>query len=300
MKKRAVYFLLSILLIITGEMLSASLSKQEGQRLITKKSQPHYQLAICSIFQNEACYLKEWIEFHRLVGVEHFYLFNNLSIDDFHTVLAPYVKDNIVTVIEWPYPDFRQCAAYDKAIKMFKNQAKWMAFLDTDEFLFCVEKDNLVDFLKDYEDVGVLLVNWQVFGTNDVEKVPRNKLMIEMLTMKAPWDSAGNLHAKSIVRPCIVKEWNNAHSPAVYPTPTVNADKVYVPYGYTDYIVIDKIRINHYWLRDEWFFWNIKLKRRQQFGDDPNGLISTYKSLNAVEDLEIQRFVPELRKRMGF
>lgn len=30
-------------------------------------------LAVCAIFRDEAPYLAEWIEFHRLVGVEHFY-----------------------------------------------------------------------------------------------------------------------------------------------------------------------------------------------------------------------------------
>lgn len=29
-----------------------------------------YALAVCSIFQNEAAYLPEWIEFHKLVGVQ--------------------------------------------------------------------------------------------------------------------------------------------------------------------------------------------------------------------------------------
>ena len=30
-----------------------------------------FELAIAAIFRNEAPYLREWIEFHRLVGVEH-------------------------------------------------------------------------------------------------------------------------------------------------------------------------------------------------------------------------------------
>lgn len=38
-----------------------------------------YELAICAIFQDEAAYLKEWIEFHKLVGVQHFYLYNHAS-----------------------------------------------------------------------------------------------------------------------------------------------------------------------------------------------------------------------------
>src|SRR5271165_4385432 len=86
---------------------------------IKNKSYP-YDLAICAIFQNEAPYLKEWIEFHKLVGVQHFYLYNNLSTDDYITVLAPYIDTKEVDLVDWPYPKTSpehwyeiQCAAYD-------------------------------------------------------------------------------------------------------------------------------------------------------------------------------------------
>ena len=39
-------------------------------------------LAVGAIFQNEARYLREWIEFHRRQGVERFYLYENNSSDD--------------------------------------------------------------------------------------------------------------------------------------------------------------------------------------------------------------------------
>ena len=42
-----------------------------------------YNVSACAIFQNEAPYLKEWIEYHRLIGVEHFYLYNNGSTDNY-------------------------------------------------------------------------------------------------------------------------------------------------------------------------------------------------------------------------
>ncbi len=33
-----------------------------------------FNVSLCAIFKDEADYLKEWIEFHRIVGVEHFYM----------------------------------------------------------------------------------------------------------------------------------------------------------------------------------------------------------------------------------
>ena len=33
-----------------------------------------YDLAVVAIFKDEARYLKEWLDYHLLAGVEHFYL----------------------------------------------------------------------------------------------------------------------------------------------------------------------------------------------------------------------------------
>jgi hypothetical protein len=45
--------------------------------------------AICAVFRDEAPYLAEWVEFHRLVGVEHFFLYDDRSRDASRDVLAP-------------------------------------------------------------------------------------------------------------------------------------------------------------------------------------------------------------------
>ena len=61
-----------------------------------------YNLVICAIFKNEARYLKEWVEYHRMVGVEHFYLYNNDSTDNYKEELKYYLDNNIVTLTDVP------------------------------------------------------------------------------------------------------------------------------------------------------------------------------------------------------
>ena len=56
-----------------------------------KRRQPAY-LSICAIYRDEAPYLAEWIEFHRLVGVERFFLYDHMSQDHHLEVLAPYLN----------------------------------------------------------------------------------------------------------------------------------------------------------------------------------------------------------------
>src|SRR5262249_33039574 len=106
----------------------------------------HYDLSICAIFQDEAPYLKEWIEFHRLQGVQHIYLYNNRSTDDFRTVLEPYIKKRFVTLTEWDksYEDGAhrdwlaiQSGAYMDCLRKSGKYNSWIAFIDIDEFLFC-------------------------------------------------------------------------------------------------------------------------------------------------------------------
>ena len=94
-----------------------------------------YDLAVVAIFKNEAPYLKEWLNYHLLAGVEHFYLYNNDSSDNYKEVLAPYVEKNLVTLTEWSgklmmYP------AYNDAIDKYRFDCRYMAFIDLDEFVY--------------------------------------------------------------------------------------------------------------------------------------------------------------------
>ena len=112
------------------------------------RSKP-YTLSVCAIFKNEAKYLKEWIEYHLLVGVDHFYLYNIDSTDQFMPVLAPYLEKKLITLVDWH--DFigeqdeantfkwalgTQIPAYENASHFRAiRETKWLVNLDTDEFL---------------------------------------------------------------------------------------------------------------------------------------------------------------------
>jgi hypothetical protein len=272
-----------------------------------KKSHFKYNLAICAIFRDEASYLKEWIEFHRLLGVEHFYLYNNLSRDHYQKVLAPYIKAKLVSLFDWNYEHEEhgrwcpiQCSAYQTTIKKIRGKVKWLAILDTDEFLFPVNKDTLIEFLKDYEEFGAVCANWQMYGTSHVSKIPKDKLLIETLHLKAPLDYAENFQVKSIIQPLKVKQCASPHFcfflEGFY---QVNADKERFEGSQTPGITLDKIRINHYWSRDKKFFYRIKVKRRETWQESLDRQLGRLKILNSeIDDEAIQRFVPLLKERM--
>jgi hypothetical protein len=231
-------------------------------------------------------------------------LYNNLSIDHYYKVLKPYIRSGEVELIEWGYTTNSdggnwstiQVMAYNHAINSSRNVVKWLAIIDTDEFLFPVQKDSLSEFLLDYEDVASLCVNWQMYGTSDVKKIASGHLLIEDLVYKAPADYAENIHVKSIVRPEFVKAAANPHccvfSPGFY---QVNPNKEPFSGPYSP-VHIDKIRINHYWTRDKNFFYTTKLPRRQKWQDGE--CIERANNLNKEVDKSIFKYVQRLKKKM--
>ncbi len=276
-----------------------------------------YDLAVCGMFQNESRFLKEWIDFYRVLGVQHFYLYNNKSTDEWKSVLFPYMKDGIVEVTDWNYSNenlYAQNMAYNDVLAKSRGCARWVAFLDLDEYLFPCNDDNLVHFLQDYQEFGGVCANWVMFGTSGVKKIPDGELMIEYLTL---CDKGGNKHIKSIVRPECVDKFINPHF-ALYKKGffQVNTDKVSFQGPYSPYIQLNALRINHYWTRDEYHLYNVKLPRAETLKtnlmvlDDDSWYIpkDIGRSMSATEwtlavsdmmnthtDTAIQRFLPSLK-----
>ena len=59
-------------------------------------------MAVVAIMKNEGDYIKEWLDFHLKVGVEHFFIYNNDSTDDMLEILRPYEDMGVVTVVNFP------------------------------------------------------------------------------------------------------------------------------------------------------------------------------------------------------
>lgn len=57
-------------------------------------------VAICALFKNEAPFLREWIEYHLMIGVSHLYLYNNCSSDNYLAILKPYIKSGVVELFD--------------------------------------------------------------------------------------------------------------------------------------------------------------------------------------------------------
>ena len=132
-----------------------------------------YYLSICAIFRDEVHYLDEWIQFHKSMGVEHFFLYDHNSTDDPLQRLAPYINAGTVTVLDWPVEPYwkAQPMAYQHCLDNFRQTSRWIAVIDLDEFLFS-PNGKLSDILKNYEAYCGVVVHWQCYGSSGHRKRP--------------------------------------------------------------------------------------------------------------------------------
>lgn len=249
------------------------------------KTEFKYNLAICTYFRNNACYLKEWIEFHRIVGVEKFFLYNDNSSDNYLEVLEPYIKKGIVELKDWPpksekapYTPGTGDGIHMDCISKQKYNVKWIAFLNIDEFLFSSKADDLKKVIVEYEEYPAIGVNWLLFGSSG--HIEKQKLQTKAYTKRAVTDYFLNMHIKSIVNPRKTLSRITDHAFTYTDGYCVNENKkrvgVKIPNFYTNEgymhesisqnfsypISVSKLRINHYRARSRSeFLFRVRQKR---------------------------------------
>jgi hypothetical protein len=247
-------------------------------------------LAACSVYLNEAPYLREWIEFHRLMGVERFFLYDNNSADDHLEALAPYIEEGIVTLREWRSSPLDQREVFDHCLDAHREHARWIAFLDLDEFLFSPTGASVADLLHDYEDWPGVGVNWAMFSHSGHLTRPSG-LVIESYPYR---DAEETGLIKSIVDPLRTVRCANAHWFTYEYGLPVDENRWPLAEAQAKSPSFERLRINHYAsrsreeLRDKVeraFGWKHLHRWRKR---DLEG------ELDLVHDETIMRWAPEL------
>lgn len=130
----------------------------------TTQNDKKYTVSICGIFKNEAPYLREWIEYHKIVGVDHFYLYNNNSNDDYLNIIREYIDEGTVTLFDWN-EDRAQMKAYKHCMTNHSYETQWMGFIDIDEFVVPIVKDSIAEVLSGFSNRPAIIVYWKMFGS---------------------------------------------------------------------------------------------------------------------------------------
>jgi hypothetical protein len=208
---------------------------------------PKTYLSICAIYRWEGDYLREWVAFHKLVGAERFYLYDNRSDDNHLEALGPYVADGTVELTSWPmFPG--QVQAYTDCIQRHRLDSRWIAFIDIDEFLFSPTGKPLPEVLVGYERWPGVGVNRVTFGTSGHE-TRQPGLVLENYTRMLP--NAPKTAVKSIVDPTRVAHALGPHHFEYLDGRPVDetGEPLDAQHARTDSCNV--LRVNHYFTRSE-------------------------------------------------
>lgn len=190
-------------------------------------STSHEQLTLCtSPLHDQANYLVQWIEFHRLVGFRKFVIYNTSDTDNrLSAILNIYTRKypGLVDVVQWnfwnlsltdvtPTRYFQTGALHDCLVR-YSDQSEWLGMFDLDEYIVPLHSYKTVsDYLYSHfgrRIIGSVNLRSQSFCTKNTDKyTPEEnditRLTIERFTFRARHRYKGG-REKYLYRPRFVQ-----------------------------------------------------------------------------------------------
>jgi hypothetical protein len=127
-----------------------------------------WRVSMWTMLVNQETLVVPWIEYHLMLGVQHFYVYDNGCEDETLPRLAPYVERGLVTIVDWRiglrYQHwgsfswlYSQMAAMNHFLVRFGAASEWIGMFDVDEFVHFVADDEPKSVYDDL--LGVVMAN---------------------------------------------------------------------------------------------------------------------------------------------
>lgn len=196
--------------------------------------------------KNESRFLPELIAHHHILGVEHFYIYDNNSSDDLEGVLSPFVRAGLVTLVHWePTPASPGC--YVHLFENYAAECHWLAFIDADEFIVEKSPGLLLEALRNRPSLSALALNWRYFGSSGHVRLPEG-LVIENFRQA---NHSVDYHVKVVARPTQITHYYNSHN-FIYKDSFARTLSGSIVLGSRSFVSADdEVSINHYVYRSK-------------------------------------------------
>lgn len=272
--KKLLMYALSPYMLINWAVQNAyeqTVGKRRIAREVANEGTFKYQLAIVAIAKNEGRYIREWITYYKVCTcVDKIYLYDNESDDELVDIIKDFVEDGFVEYIYYPGKNM-QLPAYNDAIDKHKNEVKYMAFIDCDEFIVTAnENQTILDVMKDLircANIGGIGINWALYGSSGEKRIEQG-LVIERFLYRGKTMCWQNKHVKTIANPRLIKEYISPHYPlyrlGAWSVASSKKGAVRQHLWSNADIDFSKIRCNHYFCKSKEEF---VLKRNRGMAD---------------------------------
>jgi hypothetical protein len=269
-----------------------------------------FNLVVVSTFKNEKLIQQEWMQHYINEGVEHFYLLDNGSQDDYMTGLQRFPAEMYTLVRDSSPPktalqDFLMNKYF---VSLVKSDAKWVMVVDVDEYIYPTNQSSCISSVLDDmpPNIGRVWVPWKIFGSNKHKTQPKSGV-VSSFTKRAPMytslDRFALRYGKLIARVTPQLHLLTHHS--------VNGNRnVYFPdqrlIEFGDHrenhtiteatIVTHPLQLNHYMFQSKYYYETVKCSRGG--GQSGRGSKYTMAFYNAHEPLANKLEDTELKSRV--
>ena len=256
-----------------------------------------YYLSVASIFKNESWGMKEWLDHYKFHGIDHIYLINDFSTEDYQSILQPYIDDQFVTLYQNDIIERytgRQIDMNNKFFKPIFKDSQWLANVDLDEYLYSPKIVNLKEILCKYESYAGVIANWVWFNSNNHIKQP--PIIVAGFTKRCDYDE--RVYMKP---PGLSPEWVQFNAPKLILNSSFDVHSFETHTAITSGNMINistqgmpndpDLLINHYQLQSREYWEKIKMNRgdvNHWFKGSPRDFAG-YESMDIgdIEDLRL-------------
>lgn len=278
------------------------LFKNYASALIANNMHSKYEadVGITVIIKNEAPYIREWIEFHKLVGVGKFFIYDNDSTDNVKEILKPYIEAKDVVYTYLPGKK-QQMPAYQMSIKQNRHKVKYMAIIDADEFILPLKHKTIIEFIDYLENkigskIDAVGINWLIHGFNG-HYTKQEGLVCENYKKCDRNAKECDIQIKTILNPRSVIGINHPHYAIYLPGSKIVSTSGDEMTGFCTEPNYDDILIHHYWTKS-FEEYQERINKGKADGNKPVKLTYTPEYLSVDEDNSMDEYIKILKEKL--
>ena len=239
-----------------------------------------YKLSVGALFKNESHSIKEWIKHYLYHGVEHFYLIDDGSTDNYLEEIQEYINIGIISlfVVNWDRYLGRQKDMYNMYFLPRLSETEWLLLVDLDEYLWCPSHLDLKVHLNEIHNIGQIQFEHTIFGSNNHLEQPTE--IVNSFTKRGEQPTRNPGNRKYFIKSSFEFTSINTHHATFKNLEEEKNNFIYLDEKY--YI------LNHYNCQSKEFWKNVKCTR----GDSDNYRTRSEKDfeeldLNLYEDVRL-------------
>jgi len=225
-----------------------------------------YNLSIVAMFKNESSIIKQWIKHYIDEKVDHFYLIDNGSNDNYYDEIKEY--NDKITIIK---DNFRKKIGTQNFLinkhylDKIKKETDWVIVCDIDEYIFDINYDSdIITYIRNlenkYKNLAKIMLPWKNFAAHKNKNIIPNDIPISLFA-RTNIINSNPLYGKSIVKTKYLVKLETHNSEIVKNN------------AYTAKLnLIDDLHLNHYQLISEKYYKTVKIVR----GGGQSGFSSKY------------------------